>query len=74
MPTATAARRAVARLGEEIQEQAWTLGRDKKAERRKRLAWMAINAALGAAFTLGARRFASRLWLTLTGEKPPAKR
>jgi hypothetical protein len=67
-------RTAIARVGEEIAEKAWTVGRDKKAERRKRLAWGALQGALGAAATMGARRLVAKLWGILTGERPPTKR
>jgi hypothetical protein len=68
------ARRAVARLGEGIQEKAWTVGRDKRAERKKRLAWGGLTAGLGAVATLLARRLASKTWRAATGEEPPAKK
>lgn len=67
-------RMAVASLGEEISEKAWTVGRDPKAERRKRLLWGALEGAIGAAFTLGARRVGAKAWGVLTGERPPTKR
>jgi hypothetical protein len=38
------------------------------------MAWGALQGALGAAATIGARRIVSRLWGVLTGERPPAKR
>jgi hypothetical protein len=68
------ARSAIARFGEEVTEKAWTIGRDPKAERRKRLAWGALQGALGAVATVGARRLGARLWGVLTGEQPPTKR
>jgi hypothetical protein len=67
-------RSAIARVGEGITEKAWTVGRDKKTERRKRLAWGALQGALGAAATIGARRLVAKLWGVLTGERPPVKR
>jgi hypothetical protein len=67
-------RRVVARLGEGIQEKAWTVGRDKRAERKKRLAWMGLSAGLGAVATLLARRLASNAWRVVTGEEPPTKK
>jgi hypothetical protein len=67
-------RSAIARVGEGIQEKAWTVGRDPKTEKRKRMAWGALQGALGAAATIGARRIVSRLWGVLTGVRPPAKR
>ena len=67
-------RSAIARVGEEIAEKAWTLGRDRKAEQRKRLAWGVLQGAFGAAATLGARRVGTKLWGVLTGERPPARR
>jgi hypothetical protein len=66
-------RRLVGRAGEEVQEKAWTVGRDPAAERRVRLAWGVLQGALGAAFTLAARRLATRLWFVLTGEPAPGK-
>jgi hypothetical protein len=68
------ARRVVARLGDGIHEKAWTIGRNKRAEQKKRLLWMGLTAGLGAVATLGARRFASTVWRTVTGETPPAKK
>jgi hypothetical protein len=67
-------RSAISRLGEELSEKAWTVGRDQKTEKRKRIAWGVLQGALGAIATLGARRVVSRLWGVLTGEQPPAKR
>jgi hypothetical protein len=67
-------RAAIARVGDGISEKAWTLGRDKKAERRKRLLWGLLQGAVGAAFTLAARRLGARAWGVLTGEQPPAKK
>ena len=68
------ARRVVARLGDGIHEKAWTIGRNKRAEQKKRLLWMGLTAGLGAVATLGARRLASKAWRVLTGEAPPAKK
>jgi hypothetical protein len=67
-------RSAIARAGEEISERAWTLGRDAKAEKRKRLAWGVVQGAVGAVFTLGARRVGAKAWGVLTGEQPPTKK
>jgi len=67
-------RSAVARVGEELTERAWTVGRDPKTERKKLLAWGALQGTLGAVAALGARRVGSRVWGVLTGEQPPAKR
>ena len=67
-------RTAIARVGEGISEKAWTLGRDKKAERRKRLLWGLVQGTVGAAFTLAARRVGAKAWGLLTGERPPAKK
>jgi hypothetical protein len=67
-------RAVIARAGEELSEKAWTIGRDPKAERKKRLAWGVLQGALGAVATLGARRAVARLWGVLTGERPPTKR
>jgi hypothetical protein len=67
-------RSGVARVGEEIVEKAWTLGRDKKAEQRKRLAWGLVQGVVGAVFTLAARRVGAKAWGILTGEQPPTKR
>jgi hypothetical protein len=67
-------RTAIARVGEGISEKAWTLGRDKKAERKKRLLWGLLQGVLGAAFTLAARRVGAKAWGVLTGERPPAKK
>jgi len=67
-------RSAIARVGEELSEKAWTVGRDKKAEKRKRVAWGVLQGALGAIATMGARRVVSRVWGVLTGEQPPTKR
>jgi hypothetical protein len=67
-------RSAIARAGEEISEKAWTVGRDKKAEQRKRLAWGVVQGVIGAVFTVGARRIGAKAWGVLTGERPPTKR
>jgi hypothetical protein len=67
-------RRAVARVGEGIQQKAWTVGRDKRAEQKKRLAWMGLSAGLGAVATLLARKLASKAWRVATGEEPPTKK
>lgn len=67
-------RSAVARAGEELTEKAWTLGRDRKAEQRKRIAWGVVQGAIGAVFTLAARRVGAKAWGVLTGERPPTKR
>jgi len=67
-------RSAIARVGEELSQRAWTVGRDAKAEKRKRVAWGVLQGALGAIATIGARRVVSRVWGVLTGEQPPAKR
>jgi hypothetical protein len=69
-----AIRSGIARVGEEIAEKAWTVGRDEKSERKKRIAWGVLQGAIGAVFTLGARRVGARAWGVLTGEQPPAKR
>ena len=67
-------RSAIARVGEGLTEKAWTVGRDAKTERRKRVAWGMLQGALGAVAAIGARRVVSRAWGLLTGELPPAKR
>jgi hypothetical protein len=66
-------RAGIARVGEELVEKAWTVGRDAKAERRKRLAWGIVQSATAAVFTLAARRLGAKAWGILTGEQPPAK-
>jgi len=67
-------RTAIARVGEGITEKAWTLGRDPKTERKKRLLWGVVQGAVGAVFTLGARRVGAKVWGVLTGERPPTKK
>ena len=67
-------RSGIARVGEEIMEKAWTVGRDRKAEKRKRIAWGILQGAVGAVFTLAARRAGAKTWGVLTGEQPPTKR
>lgn len=67
-------RQAVARLGEEIQELAWTVGRDPKEEARLRRRWSMLEGALGAVATIAARQLAARAWGVLTGEVPPNRR
>lgn len=67
-------RNAVARVGEEIVEKAWTVGRDPATEKRKRIAWGVLQGALGAAATLGSRRLVAKLWGILTGEQPPTRK
>jgi hypothetical protein len=67
-------RTAIARVGEGIAEKAWTVGRDPKTERKKRLLWGAVQGAVGAVFTLAARRAVAKAWGLLTGEQPPSKK
>ena len=67
-------RSAIARAGEEITQKAWSLGRDAKVQKRKRLAWGVLQGAIGAVFTIGARRLGAKAWGVLTGERPPAKK
>jgi hypothetical protein len=67
-------RSAVARVGGAIVEKAWTVGRDPKAERRKRLLWGVVQGAVAAVFTLAARRLVAKVWGVLTGEQPPSKK
>lgn len=74
MKTEDRVRSAIARVGEEIQEKAWTVGRDAKTEKRKRIAWGIVQGAIGAVFTLGARRVGAKAWGVLTGERPPTRR
>ena len=66
-------RKVVARAGEELTEKAWTVGRDRKAEQRKRLAWGIVQGGVAAVFTLVARRVGAKVWGVLTGETPPKK-
>jgi uncharacterized membrane-anchored protein len=67
-------RRGIARVGQGLQEKAWTLGRDKRAERRKQFLYTGLAAALAAGATMLARRLASKAYRILTGEEPPAKK
>jgi hypothetical protein len=69
-----AIRSGIARVGEEIAEKAWTVGRDEKAERKKRIAWGIVQGSIGAVFTLAARRLGAKAWGVLTGEQPPTRR
>jgi hypothetical protein len=69
-----AIRSGIARVGEELAEKAWTVGRDTRAERKKRLAWGVLQGAVAAVFTLAARRAGAKAWGVLTGERPPATR
>ena len=69
-----AIRNGIARVGEEIAEKAWTVGRDEKAERKKRIAWGIVQGSIGAVFTLVARRVGTKAWGVLTGEQPPSRR
>ncbi len=66
-------RLGVARIGGELAERAWTVGRDARAEARKERAWKALEAASGAAFTLLARRAAAGAWEALAGADPPGR-
>jgi hypothetical protein len=66
-------RSAIARAGEELSEKAWTVGRDRKAEQRKRIAWGIVQGGVAAVFTLVARRVGAKVWGVLTGETPPKK-
>jgi hypothetical protein len=67
-------RSGIARIGAGIAEKAWTVGRDAKVEKRKRLAWGVLQGALGAVFTVIARRLGAKAWGVLTGEQPPVKK
>jgi hypothetical protein len=67
-------RKAVARVGEELAEKAWTVGRDAREEARKRRRWGILQGLLGAVFALLARKAAVRTWGVLTGEPPPNQR
>jgi len=67
-------RSAIATVGEEIAEAAWKVGRDSNVERRKRIQWGILQGAIGAVFTLGARRIGAKAWGVLTGEQPPTKK
>jgi len=67
-------RSAIARVGEEVSEKAWTVGRGAKTEKRKRLAWGVVQGVVGAVFTLAARRVGAKTWGVLTGEQPPTKK
>jgi hypothetical protein len=67
-------RSTIAKLGTELTEKAWTVGRDAKAERKKRLAWGVLQGGLAAIATLGARRIGARAWGVLTGEQPPTRK
>jgi hypothetical protein len=67
-------RTAIARVGEGIVERAWTVGRDARTERKKRLLWGAMQGVVGAVFTLAARRAVTKAWGVLTGEQPPSKK
>jgi hypothetical protein len=40
----------------------------------RKVLWMGLYGALGAAATMAARRTASGIWRVATGEKPPVKR
>jgi hypothetical protein len=40
----------------------------------RKLLWSALYGATGAVATVAARRTASRIWRTVTGEEPPTKR
>jgi hypothetical protein len=69
-----AIRSGIARVGEGIAEKAWTVGRDEKAERKKRIAWGIVQGSIGAVFTLTARRLGAKAWGVLTGEQPPTRK
>lgn len=60
-------RSAVARVGEEISEKAWTIGRDPREEARKRRAWSLVQGGTGAAFTMLSRRAAAGVYEAVTG-------
>jgi hypothetical protein len=38
------------------------------------MVWGIVQGAIGAVFTLGARRAGAKAWGVLTGERPPTKR
>jgi len=40
----------------------------------RKLLWLGLYGAIGAASTIAARRTASGIWRVATGERPPVKR
>lgn len=66
-------RSGVARVGEELVERAWSLGRDARAEARKRQAWGLLQTATAAAFAVLSRRAAAGVWTAMTGERRPPR-
>jgi hypothetical protein len=40
----------------------------------RKLAWSGLYATLGALATMAARRAASKIWRTATGDEPPTKK
>lgn len=67
-------RQAIARVGQEIQDLAWTVGRDDQREAKLRRRWRMLQAALGIAATVAGRKAAVRVYYLLTGEPPPQQR
>lgn len=59
-------RSAVAKVGEEITERAWTVGRDARTEARKQRAWNLVQGGTGAVFTMLSRRAAGGLYDAVT--------
>lgn len=64
-------RQALARVGRQLEELAWTVGRDQRREARLQRRWRVLEAAVGIAATVAARKIATRIYYVLTGEQPP---
>jgi hypothetical protein len=48
--------------------------RDPKEQVRKERAWQILFGVTSAVFAIAGRQVATRIWGTLTGERPPGKR
>jgi hypothetical protein len=61
-------------LASDLKSLVTTLTTDPKEQARKERAWKLLYGGLSAVFALVARRFATKSWGVLTGERPPAKK
>jgi hypothetical protein len=52
----------------------WSPGLVENEVMLRRLLWSAIYGTIGAAAAVAARRASARIWRTLTGEEPPARK
>jgi hypothetical protein len=61
-------------LASDLKSLVTTLTTDPKEQARKERAWKLLYGGLSAGLALVARRYATKSWGILTGERPPAKK